>query len=663
MRRAIPLLSALLLAAVPAGAAFAAKESRPTSVDLVRLRTASALALSPDGARVAYLLESATFDTTARPKPDDPKAGWKRERQVWVADVETKRSRQLTRGDDMASAPCWAPDGRTLAFTRKTDGKSTLRRMAIDGGESLPVETGELEPEAPAFSADGKWIAFLAEAPLSESEKKARWARGGAMRWEHEFANTKLWVVPAAGGKPRLVPAGPNVIEFAWSPDGTRFAVVTSQSADPYLVSSVAHASIVDAAGRSPAVRISWPDGTFGTPLWSPDGRRVALLSLDGGLSNMNALLACDPATGKATNLAPDPDRTFGSLAWSGDSKSLVAVVRARTATKLERFPLKGAPSALPFEGRVIDSDPVTDAGSKHLAFLSSNDRSPDEVTVWDPAVGTPVVVTHLNPQVGSWRLGATRVVRWRNAGGQEIEGVLTLAHDTGTPLRNPPAPLVVIPHGGPDDVTSVRFSALTQYFASRGYSVLRPNYRGSFGYGFEFYAANRDRFGEVEQADIESGVDQLVRDGLADPDRLYFGGWSWGGYITTWTITHVHRYRAAVAGAAVSDVTHSYSLSDINHGVASQWEYKGDPWKQPGNFDRVNPIRHVTNVKTPLLLLHGDADSRVPFAESVQFYRALADLGLEVEFWAYPREDHGFVEPAHRADYVKRWADWYDAH
>jgi dipeptidyl aminopeptidase/acylaminoacyl peptidase len=239
------------------------------------------------------------------------------------------------------------------------------------------------------------------------------------------------------------------------------------------------------------------------------------------------------------------------------------------------------------------------------------------------------------------------------------IEGVLTLAPGAH---EGAPAPIIVMPHGGPDDVTTTRFSALTQYFASRGYSVLRPNYRGSFGYGFDFYAANRNRFGEIEQADIESGVDQLIKDGLADPKQLYFGGWSWGGYITTWMVTHVHRYRAAVAGAAVSDVMHSYSLSDINHGLAAQWEFKGDPWNQLSQFDRPNTIRYVKDCTTPLLLLHGQADTRVPFSESVQFYRALKDLGRSVQFYAYPRENHGFVEPAHRVDYVKRWVDWYDS-
>ena len=657
MRRPLLLVLALLLAAPTARAA---KESRPTAPELVMLRAASPPALSPDGERVAYTLASASFDSSAKPRDGDTKAGWKRERQVWVVDVASRQARQLTSGEPPASSPCWAPDGRSLAFVRRVDGRPTLHVMPIDGGEPARLATGDLEPGSPAFSPDGKSIAFLAGAPLAEAETRARWARGGAVLWEREFAATKLWVVPVAGGEPREVPAGPNVVSFAWSPEGGRFAVVTSESADPYLVSSVTRVSIVPASGKAPARALARPAGTYGQMAWSPDGRWLAVLGLNRGLSNLNALLVCDAATGAARDLAPDPDRTFAGLAWAGDSKSLVVAVRARTGTALERFPLESAPAALPFAGRVVTGDLATDREGRRLAFLSATDLAPDDVTVYELAGGETAVVTNLNPGVAAWRLGATQVVRWKNAEGQEIEGVLTLPPGA---KAGAPAPLVVLPHGGPDEVTTVRFSPLVHYFASRGYSVFRPNYRGSFGYGFAFYEANRNRFGEVEQADIESGVDQLLRDRLADPKRLYYGGWSWGGYITTWTIAHVHRYRAAVAGAAVSDVALYYSLSDINHGVAAEWEYQGDRWNQPGHFDRANPIRHVTNVKTPLLLLHGDADARVPFAESIQYYRALTDLGREVEFWAYPREDHGFVEPAHRVHYIRRWADWYDAH
>jgi dipeptidyl aminopeptidase/acylaminoacyl peptidase len=644
---------ALLLAA---SAAFAAPESRPTSADLVMLRGASDLALSPGGTRVAFVRATASFDSTAKPSDDDTKAGWSRERQLCVVDVATKAVRQLTQGDAGVASPCWSPDGKSIAFVRK----GALYAMPVDGGEPLKLPTGGLEPASPAYSPDGASLAFLAAAPLADDVKLARWARGGAIRWEQEFAPERLWVMPAAGGEPRAVSGERHVVSFAWSPDGRTLAAVTSASSDPYVVSNLTTVTLYDAAGGKAVRELGRPASTYESVAWSPDGRYVAVAALRGGLSNLNALLLWDVTSGAVRDLAPNPDRTFAGLAWSADSKSVLALVRARAATTIERFPLAGAPSALPFAGRVATTNPVTDPASKRLAFLSATDRSPEDVTVFDPATGRTEVVTGLNPEVASWPLGETRVVRWKNAGGQEIEGVLTLAPGA---KAGAPAPLVVMPHGGPDDVTTTRFSPLVQYFASRGYSTLRPNYRGSLGYGFAYYAANRNRFGEVEQADIESGVDQLVRDGLADPKKLYFGGWSWGGYICTWTVGHVQRYRAAVAGAAVSDVTHSYSLSDINHGVAAQWEYEGDPWREPEHFDRVNPIRYVTGVKTPLLLIHGQADARVPFAESVQFYRALKDLGREVEFYAYPREDHGFTEPAHRVDYVKRWADWYDAH
>jgi len=343
------------------------------------------------------------------------------------------------------------------------------------------------------------------------------------------------------------------------------------------------------------------------------------------------------------------------------DSRSLLVTEKARTRSRLLRVPLAGGQGApLPFSGRVIDGEPQRGARGARLVFLSSTDRAPDDVTVLELASGQVRLATHLNPQVDSWPLGTQKVVRWKDAEGVEIEGLLTVS-----PAARPgaPAPLVVVPHGGPDDVTQERFSPLTQYFASRGYSVFRPNYRGGTGYGFAFYAANRNRFGEIEQADIESGVDALIASGDASPGQLYFGGWSWGGYITAWTIGHVHRYRAAVAGAAVSDAMLSYSLSDINHGVAAQWEYEGDPWRQLEHFDRPNPIRSAREMRTPTLILHGQADNRVPFQSSIQLYRALADQGVDVTFWAYPREDHGFVEPAHRVHYVRAWADWYDAH
>lgn len=652
-------VSLALLLALAAPAARAGEAAHPRSEDLVQLRAPGDLRLSPDGTRAVFTLASASFDSAATPKDGDTKGGWTRERPLWVVDLTTRASRALTTGEALVSSPAFAPDGRSVLFVRARDGAAKLQSLPLDGGEARVIATGALEPGSPAYSPDGRWIAFLAESPASDSTKRARWARGGAEHWEHEWTDTRLWVVPAEGGEPRALTTGTNVTGFRWAPDSKRFALLTSADADPYKASGLLTVRVIDTQGRELRT-LSREPSAYDAFEWAPDGHSLALVGLDGGLSNPNALLLWDVEGGAVRPLTTDPDHTFGGIQWSADGRALFAVWKARTETKLVRWPLAGAPAVLPFTGRVITSEPLRDAAGRRLVFLSGTNDTPDEVTTFDPATGRTTVATDLNPQVAGWRRGRTEVVRWTDAEGVALEGLLTVSPDS---RPGAPAPLMVMPHGGPDDVTEQRFSALTQYFASRGYSVFRPNYRGSLGYGFALYAANRNRFGEVEQADIESGVDALIAAGKADPAKLYFGGWSWGGYITSWMVGHVHRYVAAVAGAAVSDVYVQYSLSDINHGISSQWEFEGDPWRQPEHFDRVNPIRYAKDVTTPLLLLHGEADTRVGFPASVEMYRALSDLGREVEFWAYPREDHGFAEPAHRVDYVRRWADWYDAH
>ncbi len=291
---------------------------------------------------------------------------------------------------------------------------------------------------------------------------------------------------------------------------------------------------------------------------------------------------------------------------------------------------------------------------------LASWEDQPTAPASFDLGAAKLRLLADLNPQVRSWSIGTQEVVRWTNAEGYEIEGLLMRPPGSRPGAKTP---LIVMPHGGPDDVTTRRFSAWTAYFAAHGYAVLRPNYRGGVGYGYEHYAANRGRFGDIETLDIESGVDALIREGRVDPNRLYFGGWSWGGYISAWTLTHQTRYRAIVVGAGVNDVAFSYATSDINHGVAAQWEYVGNPWLQTGNFDRADPVRFAKYAKTPTLILHGQQDTRVPFQQGIVLYRALKDVGCPVKFYAYPRENHNFVEPAHSVHVLRVWLDWYDSH
>jgi dipeptidyl aminopeptidase/acylaminoacyl peptidase len=284
----------------------------------------------------------------------------------------------------------------------------------------------------------------------------------------------------------------------------------------------------------------------------------------------------------------------------------------------------------------------------------------PLEPTLIDVARGTATSLAALHPELRAWTVARNEVVTWKNREGVSLEGVLTV---TGHANDGRPPPLVVMPHGGPDWTSLEGWSTWAQFFAARGYSVFEPNYRGGLGYGRAFYEANRGRLGEIEFADIESGVDALIAAGKADPARLFYGGWSWGGYLAAWTLGHTDRYRAIMVGAGIADVVVQYATSDINHGLAADWEFKGRPWTQPEAFDRANPARSLGNARTPALILHGEGDARVPFVNAQILYRALADRGVKVAFWAYPREPHGFQEPAHVQHMMETWAAFFDEH
>ncbi len=669
--RSLSLVASFVLLASPVAAADrvparvatrATAVVHPTPEDATSLRSASDLSIAPDGTRLVYSLGTATLDPDAKPSEKDTDAGWKRDRQIWLVDLAGGEPQQLTHGVEQARAPVWSPDSREIAFLRKVKGKAALHVIALSGGEATVVPTGALDLSHVRWSPDGKWFAFLASAADSKPKEDEKWRTGGVIDWGREYDVTALWIVPRAGGEPRrLTKDNESVTDFEWSPDATKLAILSAPSGDPYEESNHLTPRVIAAKDGATVGVLAAKAADYSNLQWSPDGRKLAVLTTHESLSMENELRVYDLPNGPARNALPDFDHTVSSFAWSGDGRSLVALVRERTITKLVRFPAEGgAGEDLGFSGRVAEAPLTSDRTGARLAFFSSTDRDPRDPTVFDVSARSTRVVAHLNPEVADWTLGREEVVHWKGENGIELEGLLLVS-----PAAKPgaPAPLLVLPHGGPDEVSSSSFTALGQFFAAHGISVFRPNYRGSFGYGREFYAANRGRFGEIEFKDIESGVDALIAERKADAKKLLYGGWSWGGYITAWTIGHTNRYRAAVVGAGVSDVFVQYSLSDINHGDAAAWEFRGNPWLQLENFDRSNPIRFARDMKTPTLILHGQNDPRVGFTASEELYRALVDLGVPTRFYAYPREPHNFTEPAHLVHRTRVWLDWYETH
>ncbi len=633
-------------------------DRRPTAEDLVSLSRVFGLCMTRDGKELAYVVRQTTYDSAASVSGAGPI--WKSNSQIHVLPIAGGHSRQITTGSD-PWAPAWSPDGSRLAFMRNADGKPRIHIIPLDGGEARVIETGDLMPAAPAWSPDGKTLAFLAEVPETKEEKEAARRAGDAYEYGRQWKPLQLWTVPVEGGVPRRVTTGnEHVMNFTWSPDGGRFAVVLSPSSDPYYAFNFLTSRIITSTDGAVVESVQDTACFIDGLQWSPDGKYIAFQMNVKTLSLLNTLRVHRVGTKENWSATPSVDLTLGGFVWNHDSRSFIAIVRERTKTVLHRIPLRdGSPVAMGFSGRIITSDLLIDKNGRSLVFMSETFRTPSDPTSFDLQTQTSRVITRVNPQVDGWAGIRQEIVRWKDSEGVAIEGVFSTPDSTA----RGPAPLIVIPHGGPDGVSDEGFDSWTRYFVAHGFSVLTPNYRGSLGYGFEFYAANRGRLGEVEFADIESGVDQLISVGKADPRHLFYGGWSWGGFTSAWTIGHTSRYRAAMVGAGVSDVINHYVASDINHGIAALWEYKGNPWMQTENFDRSNPLRFLKNAVTPTLIIHGQNDSRVPFSQGLTVYRALSDVGCETKFLVYPRESHGFREPVHSVHYLKAWLEWYTQH
>ncbi len=642
--------------------ATAADSDRLTGLDVASMSDVSSVSPSPDGNRVVYVRTTRVFDDEAEFAADDEKAGWTLDTQVWMVNVGDDDAVQLTFGEERASQPHFSPGGDRLAFLRNKDDKARLFILNLRGGEAQAIDTGDVEPGSYAWSPDGKQFAFTAEAPKSSEEKELDWASGGAIDWNRRWRNQHLWTVSVDGGDPRQVSADDmNIASFSWSPDGANFLVSTSVSSDPYYSFSLRTPRVLSADSGDVLKTLLASPTAIGNMAWSPDSRLVAFAYADGGLSLLNSLAVHEVEGDGQWNAVASLDPTIGGFFFDRDSKSLIAHIIERTDSSLYRLSIDGKRvDRIGQPGRVLSGAMVPSSDRRLFTAVSSTTNEPPDPTVITLKGLKTDVVVRVNPQIANWGLGKQAVVAWKNPEGQTIEGVLFRAPMS---MDGAPGPLLVLPHGGPDSVTTKSFSSWAHYFASRGLSVLRPNYRGGLGYGFEFYAANRGRLGEIEFMDIEAGVDSLIDDGIADPDQLFYGGWSWGGYLTAWTIGHTNRYQAAVAGAAVVDTVNQYVVSDINHGVAAEWEYTTIPWENFERFDAANPMRFLHQAETPTLIIHGQSDDRVPFPQGLTLYRALSDSGVEVEMLAYPREPHGFSEPAHTRHMLEAWAAWYESH
>ena len=675
---AIRFALALVLTIVPvaAGAAGRSPEATPraragtlTPETVVDMRGVGDVAISPDGRTVAYVV---SVPRSPKDKPGDA------HQEIWLVPARGGTARGYTPAGQRAWAPAFAPDGERLALlsSRPAPGSSGARGGAerdastglyllhVDGGEARLLTNRDVSVSRFRWSPDGRSIAYTAKDPETETERQDQEAGRDHVVVDRNLEPLRLWRLDVAtGASERVTEGDAHVLEFDWSPDGTRFVLRLTDVPrvdEDYLYSRLA---FVPASGGEPA-SFAPTQGKLARPLYSPAGGHVAWL----GATDLNDPFAGSVFVASTLDAAP-VEITRGQagcatdLAWLDDETLVVARTRG-TATVLELQPQRGgAPRAATAAGPVFTEFDLTSRG-RQVALAASTPACPNEVhtTTLGGGAARWRRLTTTNPEIESVQLGHQEVLRWRAADGLEIEGILVQPLGFAADRTHP---LVVLVHGGPEAcyrngwVTS--YGAASQVLAARGFVVLLPNYRGSIGRDEAFERGDHGDLMGAEFSDILAGIDALVQRGWVDAARVGIAGGSYGGYTAAWAATaHSQRFAAAVDFAGITNWLSMQGTSDIPEENALVH------WNRPfyENTDLYwerSPLAHVKNCRTPLLVLHGEKDARVPIGQGQEIYTALRLLGREVEFVRYPRAGHGLRERAHQLDMLERSLGWFD--
>ena len=622
--------------------------------DLIALkRVTGAPAISPDGRRVAFQVRETNWDDNAY------------ETEIWIADARTAGSaRQVTTAKKSSSQPAFSPDGRWLAFISDRTDTRQLYRLPLDGGEAEMLTSGSEGVTAFAWSPDGTRLAYTMTDAVTP-ELKARTEQYGEYTHEdHDARMAHLHVVTAATKATTALTHGAFVVgAFAWSPDGARIAFDHRVSSDAGQ-SGTADISIVDVASGAitPLVAQAGPDTN---PKWSPDGRQVAFESAMAKPFYFfeNGTIAVVPASGGTPqSLTAAFDENPSLVAWT--TSGLFFSASQRTWAYLYRLD-PATPQATPLRARedwIGQSFAVTPDG-RTTAFVASGPREfPDVHAAPVAATLAPVKLSALGAQVASWPPHAREVVRWKSQDGAEIEGVLHKPADFQAGRRYP---LLVVIHGGPTGVSRpVPYGSASVYpidgWLAKGALVLEPNYRGSAGYGERFRSLNVRNLGIGDAWDVLSGIDHLVAQGLVDKDRVGSMGWSQGGYISAFLTTkHADRFKALSVGAGISNWVTYYVNTDI-HPFTRQY-LKATPWDDPKIYADTSPMTYIKSAKAPTLIQHGDRDPRVPIPNAFELYQGLQDQKVPVELMIFRGFGHGLDKPkANRGAMQQNW-DWFN--